>query len=261
MKEGESEMRLKDKVAIITGAAQGIGAAIAEGYGREGAKVVIADIIDGQEAVAAAEKAGGEAIYAKVDVTSQEGCDAMAEAAIKRFGRIDILVNNAAMFGNLIKKPFMEITTEEWNKVMEVNTTGPFHCTKSVFPYMKDGGGRIINVGSSVLFEAPLGFPHYVASKGAVFSFTRAMARELGAFNINVNSLAPGYTQSEGSKKVEKARTTKGPSSEEIVMQKRCLKKTGLPEYLVGTAIFLASGDSEFITGQLVLCDGGASFH
>ncbi len=254
-------MRLKDKVAIITGAAQGIGAAIAEGYGREGAKVVIADIVDGQDAVAAVEKTGSEAIYVKVDVTSQEGCDAMAEAAVKQFGRLDILVNNAAMYGNIVKKPFMEITTEEWNKVMEVNTTGPFHCTKSVFPHMKEKGGRIINVGSSVLFEGPLGFPHYVASKGAVFSFTRTMARELGAHNINVNSLAPGYTQSEGSKKVENARTTKGPSSEELVLQKRCLKKSGLPEYMIGTAIFLASDDSEFITGQLVLCDGGASFH
>jgi NAD(P)-dependent dehydrogenase (short-subunit alcohol dehydrogenase family) len=254
-------MRLKDKVAIITGAAQGIGAAIAEGYGKEGAKVVIADIVDGQDAVAAVEKTGSEAFYVKVDVTNQEGCDAMAEAAVKQFGRLDILVNNAAMYGNIVKKPFMEITTEEWNKVMEVNTTGPFHCTKSVFPYMKDKGGRIINVGSSVLFEGPLGFPHYVASKGAVFSFTRTMARELGVHNINVNSLAPGYTQSEGSKKVESARTTKGPSSEEIVLQKRCLKKSGLPEYMIGTAIFLASDDSEFITGQLVLCDGGASFH
>jgi NAD(P)-dependent dehydrogenase (short-subunit alcohol dehydrogenase family) len=254
-------MRLKDKVAIITGAAQGIGAAIAEGYAKEGAKVVVADISDGQDAVTAVEKAGSEALYVQVDVTNQEECPAMANAAMNRFNRIDILVNNAAMYANVVKRPFVEITTEEWNKVMEVNTTGPFHCTKSVFPYMKDSGGRIINVSSSVLFEAPLGFPHYVASKGAVFSFTRAMARELGAYNINVNSLAPGYTKTEGSINSEKIKATKGPSSEEIVKQKRILKRTGLPEYMVGTAIFLASDDSEFITGQLVLCDGGTSFH
>jgi len=254
-------MRLKDKVAIITGAARGIGAAIAQGYGKEGSKVVIADIIDGQDAVAAVKKAGGEALYVKVDVTHQEECDAMAKAAMDRFNGIDILVNNAAMYANVVKRPFMEIPTEEWNKVMEVNTTGPFHCTKSVFPHMKDRGGRIINVSSSVLFEAPLGFPHYVASKGAVFSFTRAMARELGPYNINVNSLAPGYTQTEGSINSERIRATKGPSAEERMLQNRIFKRTGLPEYMVGTAIFLASDDSEFITGQLVLCDGGVSFH
>ena len=227
----------------------------------EGAKVVIADILDGRDAVAAVEKAGSEALYFKVDVTNQEECDAMAKAAMDRFNGIDILVNNAAMYANVVKRPFMEITTEEWNKVMEVNTTGPFHCTKSVFPHMKDRGGRIINVSSSVLFEAPLGFPHYVASKGAVFSFTRAMAREVGPFNIHVNSLAPGYTRTEGSINSEKIRATTGPTSEEIVGAKRILKRTSLPEYMVGTAIFLASDDSEFITGQLVLCDGGTSFH
>jgi len=201
-------MRLKDKVAIITGAAQGIGAAIAEGYAKEGAKVVIADIADGEAAVEVVKSSGGEAIYVKTDVTHQQSCDAMARAAVDRFGTIDILVNNAAMYAGIIKKPFTDITTEEWNRVMEVNTTGPFHCTKAVFPYMKDKGGRIINVASSIIFEGAMGMPHYVASKGAVMAFTRSMARELGGYDINVNSLAPGYTQSEGSKKIEKNRAT-----------------------------------------------------
>ena len=116
-------------------------------------------------------------------------------------------------------------------------------------------------VSSSVVFEAPPGFPHYVASKGAVFTFTRCMAKELGEYNINVNSLAPGYTQSEGSRQIDKHRQTAGPKSEDIALGKRCLKRSSLPEYMVGTAVYLASDDSAFITGQLVLVDGGAAFH
>jgi len=254
-------MRLKDKVAIITRGARGIGAVIAEGFGKEGAKVVIADILNGEKVVETVKKAGSEAEYVELNVTEQAECNAMVEAAASRFGGIDILVNNAAMYASLIKKPFTEITTEEWNRVMEVNTTGPFHCIKAVFPYMKEKGGRIINVSSSVLFEAPLGFPHYVASKGAVFALTRCMARELGPYNININSLAPGYTQTEGSMEIERKRTTSGPSPEELSLEKRCLKRSSLPEYMVGAAVFLASEESAFITGQLILCDGGASFH
>ena len=254
-------MLLKDRIAIITGAAQGIGAVFALGYAKEGAKVVIADIGDGQESVAAVAQAGGEAFYVKTDVTQQDDCSAMARAAVEHFGTIDILINNAAMYANIVKKPFTEISADEWNRVMEVNTTGPFNCTKAVFPYMKEKGGKIINVSSSSIFEGPPGMPHYVSSKGSVFAFTRAMARELGDYNINVNSLAPGYTQSEGSKTIERHRTTAGPSPEEISIQKRCLKRTSLPEDMVGTMIFLGSHLSDFVTGQLILCDGGASFH
>jgi len=254
-------MLLKDKIAIITGAAQGIGAAFALGYAKEGAKIVIADIGDGKESVEAIEQAGGEAIHVKADITSQDDCDTMAKAAVERFGTIDILLNNAAMYANIVKKPFTEITTEEWNRVMEINTGGPFICTKAVFPYMKEKGGKIINVSSSSIFEGPSGMPHYVASKGAVFAFTRSMARELGEYSINVNSLAPGYTQSEGSKTIEHNRSTTGPSPEEISIQKRCLKRSALPQDMVGTAIFLGCYLSDFISGQLILCDGGASFN
>jgi NAD(P)-dependent dehydrogenase (short-subunit alcohol dehydrogenase family) len=254
-------MMLKGRVAIITGAAQGIGAAFAVGYAKEGARLVIADIIDGSDTVAEVSRAGSEAIFVKTDVTRQDQCDAMAKAAADRFGGIDILVNNAAMFGNIIKKPFTDITTEEWNRVMEVNTTGPFHCTKAAFPYMREKGGRIINVASSVIFESAAGMPHYIASKGAVMAFTRGMARELGPNNINVNSIAPGYTQSEASKKVQKNRQDDGIDPEQIMLQRRCLKRSEAPADLVGTAIFLASDMSSFITGQLILCDGGVSFH
>jgi len=248
-------------VAIITGAAQGIGAAFAEGYAKEGAKLVIADILDGNDAVAAVAKAGSEAIFVKTDVTKEDECNAMVKAAIERFGKVDVLINNAAMYGNIVKKPVTEISAEEWNRVMQVNATGPFLCTKAVIPHMQEKGGRIINVSSSVVFEAPVGFPHYVASKGAVYTFTRCMARELGEFKINVNSLAPGYTESDASKQIEKNKAISGKSSAEIVLQKRCLKRASLPQDIVGSAIFLASDYSEFITGQLILCDGGASFN
>ncbi|RLC03611.1 MAG: dehydrogenase [Deltaproteobacteria bacterium] len=254
-------MLLKDKIAIITGAAQGIGAAFAEGYTKQGAKIVIADISDIKGTVEAVEQAGSEAIYVKTDITSQESCEAMARTAVEHFGRIDILMNNAAMYANITKKPFTEISADEWNRVMEVNTLGPFNCAKAVFPYMKENGGKIINVSSSSIFEGPTGMPHYVASKGAVFAFTRTMARELGEYDINVNSLAPGYTQSEGSKKIEHNRSTAGVSPEEISIQKRCLKRSALPEDMVGTAIFLGCHLSDFITGQLILCDGGASYN
>ena len=254
-------MNLKGRVAIITGAAGGIGAAIAVGYAKQGVKLVIADILDGKETVDAIEKARSEAIFVKTDVTEQEQCDTTAKAAMDRFGAIDILVNNAAMYANIIKKPFNEITTEEWNWVMQVNTTGPFHCIKAVYPHMKEKGGKIINVASSIVFEGATGMPHYVASKGAVMAFTRSMARELGPYNINVNSLAPGYTQSEASKIIERSRADGGIDPEQIMMQKRCLKRSEEPQDLVGTAIFLASDMSDFVTGQMILCDGGASFH
>jgi NAD(P)-dependent dehydrogenase (short-subunit alcohol dehydrogenase family) len=254
-------MLLEGKVAIITGAAQGIGAAFAIGYAKEGAKLVIADIVDGNGAVDDVAKVGSEAIFVNTDVTQQDQCDAMVKAAQDHFGTVDILVNNAAIYANIVKKPFEEITTQEWNRLMEVNATGPFHCTKSVFPVMREKGGKIINVASSVAFEGASGMPHYVASKGAVVAFTRAMARELGAYNININSLAPGYTQSEASKTIQSRRQDDGPDPEQLMLQKRCLKRSEAPTDLVGTAIFLASAMSNFITGQLILCDGGSFFH
>lgn len=254
-------MRLENKVAIITGAAQGIGAAFAMGLGLEGAKVVIADILDGNEVAQSIEQAGSEAIFVKTDVTSQAECDAMAKAANDRFGSIDVLINNAAVFGSLVKKPFTEITTEEWNHVMEVNVSGPFHCTKAVFPYMKEKGGKIINMSSTTIFEGVpgVGVPHYVASKGAVMAFTRAMARTLGEYNINVNSIAPGFTHSAGGDRYDQKNNP--VPVEEKLMPRKCLKREGLPEDLVGTAVFLSSDDSNSITGQLIINDLGVNFH
>jgi len=255
-------MVLKDRVAIITGAAQGIGAAFAIGFAKEGAKIVIADILDGLHSVEAVAKAGSEAIFVKTDVSKQEECDALAKAAFERFGKIDILLNNAAIFGNIVAKPFTQVTTEEWNRVMMVNTTGPFHCTKAVFPYMKERGGKIINISSATIFEGVPGLPHYVASKGAVMAFTRCMAKELGVHNINVNSIAPGFTHSTGGENVDKNKTLPPfVPLEEMQMPARSLKRAAYPEDLVGTAIYLASDMSSFVTGQLIVHDGGLSFH
>ncbi len=254
-------MKLKDKVAVITGAAQGIGAAFAVGYAKEGAKIVIADILDGKDAVAAVEKTGGEAIYVKTDVTKQDECDAMARAAIDRFGTIDILVNNAAIFGDIVMKSFIEISDEEWNKVLDVNIGGPFRCTKAVFPYMKDKGGKIINMSSASIFEGVPFMPHYVSSKGAIMAFTRAMARELGDHKINVNSIAPGFTHSVGGDRFDRSKAVDIPPLEEIQQPNKCIKRAAVPEDLVGTAVFLASDMSDYISGQLIVHDGGMSMH
>jgi NAD(P)-dependent dehydrogenase (short-subunit alcohol dehydrogenase family) len=254
-------MRLKDKVAIITGSAQGIGAAFAVGYAKEGARIVVADMLNGNNTVAAVKKEGSQAFFVEIDVTSQKACDEMAKAAIDRFGRIDILINNAAIFGSLVLRPFTEITTEEWNRVMAVNTGGPFHCTKAVFPYMKDKGGKIINISSGSFFEGVPGVPHYLASKGAIMAFSRGMARELGEFNINVNTIAPGFTHSPGGDRFDQNKAIPVGPLEDILMPQRCIKRKLVPEDLVGTAIFLASDDSNAITGQLILCDYGVRFN
>ena len=252
-------MRLNGKVAVITGAARGIGAAFAVGFAREGARVVVADIGDGTDTVAAIEKAGGEALYVKTDVSRQEQCNTMAKAAMDRFGAVDILINNAGLLVTL--KPFMEVTSEEWMRVMEINTLGPFQCVKAVFPYMKDKGGKIINISSGTIFEGVPGMPHYISSKGAIMAFTRGMARELGEYNINVNAIAPGFTHSEGGDEFDRNKKFSPVPLDELQMSMRCLKKPAYPEDLVGAALFLASDDSRMITGQLIAHDGGVSLH
>lgn len=252
-------MRLKGKVAVVTGAARGLGAAFAVGFGKEGANVVIGDIRDGEKTVAAVQEAGGKAVYMKTDVTKQDQCEALAKGAVDNFGAIDILVNNA---GTLVTiKPFLEVTTDEWMDVMATNTLGPFHCTKAVFPYMKDRGGKIINIASATIFEGVPGLPHYIASKGAVMAFTRGMARELGDYKINVNAIAPGFTHSEGGDEFDRNKKFPHVPLDDIQLPLRCIKRPTYPEDLVGTAIYLASDDSQLITGQLIIHDGGLSLH
>jgi NAD(P)-dependent dehydrogenase (short-subunit alcohol dehydrogenase family) len=253
--------RLAGKVAIITGGAQGIGAAYAVGLAREGAKIVIADVLEGDKAVADVKKAGSDAIYVRTDVTKEEGCQAMARAASEAFGSVDVLLNNAAIFGSLVLKPFTECTSQEFMKVLEVNVLGQFNCIKAVVPYMKARGGKIINVGSSSINEGVPGMPHYVASKGAIMALTRSMARELGDYKINVNTIAPGFTHSEGGDRFDRNKKLDLPPLEQLQLNARCLKRQAVPEDLVGLALFLASDDSAFITGQMIVHDGGLSFH
>jgi NAD(P)-dependent dehydrogenase (short-subunit alcohol dehydrogenase family) len=254
-------MRLKGKVAVITGAAQGIGLAYAAGFAAEGARIVVADIADGRHAVMEVEKRGGEALYVKTDVSREDQCIAMAKSAADRFGTIDILINNAAVFGDIVLKKFTEITSEEFKKVLEINTSGAFHCIKAVFPYMKARGGKIINVSSASILEGVPGMPHYVASKGAIMALTRCMARELGDYKINVNTIAPGFTHSEGGDRFDRNKKLPLPPLEELQLKNRCIKRAAAPEDLVGTALFLATEDSAFVTGQMIVHDGGLSFY
>ncbi len=254
-------MRLEGKVAIITGASQGIGKAYAIGFAAEGAKIVVADIVDGRDAVREVEARGGEAIFIQTDVSRQDQCTAMAKSAVDHFGAIDILINNAAVFGDIVLKSFLDLTSEEFKRVVEVNTSGTFHCIKAVFPYMKEKGGKVINISSASFLEGVPGMPHYVASKGAIMALTRCMARELGDYKINVNTIAPGFTHSEGGDRFDRNKALPLPPLEELQLKNRCIKRPAKPEDLIGTALFLATDDSAFISGQMIVHDGGLSLY
>lgn len=252
-------MRLKDKVAIVTGGGVGLGKAYAQGLAKEGAKVVVADIQEAEAKKVAADiqQGGGDAIAVSVDVTSPEKTQSMAEAALKRYGRIDALVNNAGLYSALKKKPFMEIDPEEWDRVMSVNVKGLFLCVKAVYPAMKQQGkGKIINISSGTALSGSPFFLHYVSSKAGVIGFTRALAREVGDDNICVNSIMPGLTIS-GSNQ-EGVMTAEQLADRR---KRRCLQRDQYPQDLVGTVIFLCSDDSDFMTGQSISVDGGMNMH
>jgi NAD(P)-dependent dehydrogenase (short-subunit alcohol dehydrogenase family) len=247
-------MRLKDRCAIVTGAAQGIGLSYALALAEEGAKVVVADVADTARAVAAVEAAGGQAIGIKCDVSNLVACQQLANAAVARFGQIDVLVNNAALFASIQRKPFDEIVDKEWDEVMSVNVRGPFNMVKAVYPHMKARKyGKIVNVSSATVFSGTPGMLHYVTSKGAVVAFTRALAREVGDHGIVVNGIAPGLTMSEG---LLAQRDVLEPFAR-VAMASRALKREQVPEDLIGTLKYLASGDCDFMTGQTITVDGG----
>lgn len=250
--------RLSGRVAIVTGAAQGIGATYALGLAAEGASVVLADVLDAAPVVAQIREKGGEALALNVDVTSRTSIEAMVQAAVSKFGRIDILVNNAALFGNLKNTFFADIETEEWDRVMAVNVRGVFECSRAVVPVMRDQGyGKIINIASGTLFKGTPYLLHYVASKGAVVAMTRVLARELGPHKICVNAIAPGLTMSEA--------VARGSNynAEMIAANRdtRALKRNQEPEDLMGAVVFLASSESDFMTGQTMVIDGGSVMH
>lgn len=250
--------RMKNKVVIITGAAQGIGATYARALAAEGARIVIADVLDGSRLVDELAGMGSEAIALKTDVSDEASVAAMAAAAMERFGQIDVLVNNAAIYASLKMKGFEEIELGEWEKVMAVNVRGPFLCARSVVPYMKEKGyGRIINISSGTPFKGTPNLLHYVTSKGAVLALTRALARELGEHGISVNTLAPGLVLSEGVvANAEMRERLTAP-----VIASRAIKRDQMPGDLIGPLLFLASDDSAFMTGETVVVDGGSVMH
>ena len=249
-------MRLQDKVVIVTGGAKGIGRAYCLGAAAEGARVVVADIADPKATVEEIEARGGQALGVECDVSREHDTLRLATETLARWGRIDVLVNNAALYGTLTRRPFMEIPVEEWDRVMAVNLRGLFLCARAVFPAMqKQGKGKIINISSSTFFKGVPDYIHYTTSKGGVVGFTRSLARELGTFGIRVNAIAPGFTLSgDNEKNISEER-------KQANVGMRMLKRAEVPEDLIGTVIFLASDDSDFITGQTILVDGGGSVH
>lgn len=251
-------MRLKDKVVIVTGAAQGIGAAYAERLANEGACVVAADILECTSVCARIEAAGGTALPAKVDVSNKDSCAALAARTVEAYGRIDVLLSNAAMFASIQRKVVAELTVDEWDKVMAVNVRGPFLMAQAVLPSMRaQGRGKIVNISSATVFSGTPGMLHYVTSKAAVVGLTRSLAREIGKDNIQVNSLAPGLTMSDGLLAQE---DVIAPYSK-IALSSRSIQRDQLPEDLLGAMLFLCSSDSDFTTGQTLVVDGGYVMH
>jgi NAD(P)-dependent dehydrogenase (short-subunit alcohol dehydrogenase family) len=237
--------RLDGKVAVVTGGAQGIGAAIARGLAAEGAEVVIADLEPPEGGIQA-------------DVSSEGDVERMVGEALERNGRIDILVNNAGLYASLEMRAFTEIPLEEWNRVMEVNVASMFLTCRAVVPVMREqGGGKIVNISSGTPFRGVPFLLHYVTSKGAIVAFTRSLAKEVGADSIHVNCVAPGFTMSEGVKShpevIEALR--------DVSVAARTIKRDQVPEDVVGAVLFLCTPAADFITGQTMVIDGGQFFH
>jgi NAD(P)-dependent dehydrogenase (short-subunit alcohol dehydrogenase family) len=236
---------LDGKVAIVTGGAQGIGAAIVSGLEAEGAEVVIADLEPPERGI-------------RADVSSEDDVERMVAEALERNGRIDILVNNAGLYASLEMRPFTEIPLEEWNRVMEVNVASMFLTSRAVVPVMREqGGGKIVNISSGTPFRGVPFLLHYVTSKGAIVAFTRALAKEVGKDGILVNCVAPGFTMSDGVRShpevVEKLR--------DVSVAARTIQRDQVPEDVVGAVVFLCSPAADFVTGQTMVIDGGQYFH
>jgi len=249
-----SRGRLAGRVIIVTGAGQGIGKVYALGLAAEGAQIVATDIYDPAPVAEQIVAAGGSAISRAADVIDTAAVRAVVAAAVERFGTVHGLVNNAAVFSVLQRKPFYEIESSEWDWVMQVNTRGSFECAKAVTPIMRaQKYGKIVNVASGTLFKGSTGMMHYVASKGAVVAMTRVMARELGADGICVNTIAPGFTESEMAGEHAKY--------SQPTIDSRCFKRPETPDDLVGTLVFLCSAESDFVTGQAIVVDGGSVLH
>lgn len=246
---------LEGKVAIVTGGAQGLGASFAKALASQGARVVVGDLVSADAVAAAIAAEGGTCLPLKLDVCDPASAKSCVARAIETFGRVDILVNNAGLFTNLPIQPFTEIDSDSWDRVMAVNVRGTFECVKAVAPHMQaQRSGKIVNIASGTAVKGAPGLMHYVASKGAVISMTRAMARELGDYGICVNSLSPGLTMSDN------VHTNASWTEEAIArnVASRALKREALPQDLIGALLFLVSPASDFVTGQTLAVDGGS---
>jgi len=250
--------RLGGRAIIVTGAAQGIGAAYAKALAAEGARLALCDLAAPDTTVAIIKQAGGEAFGTVCDVTDADAVRRLVEATERAYGGVQVLINNAALFGTLALKRIEDIDSAEWDRVMAVNVRGSFECVKAVLPVMRrQRYGKIVNVASGTVFKGTPMLLHYVASKGAIVAFTRSIARECGDDGIRCNCLAPGLTMSEnvrGNPAWAKAIVTANIAS-------RCLKREETPDDLLGTLVFLASADSDFMTGQTIVVDGGSVTH
>lgn len=246
-------MRLKNMVAVVTSGGTGLGEEIARRYVYEGAKLVATDIV-GTNLL----PEDDNYLPIEADVSDASSVFAMIAAAHKKFGGVDILVNNAAISSALTPKPFETISAEEFHRVLAVNTAGPFFCAQAVSPLMRSQrSGSIINIASATVYKGTPNNAQYVASKGAVVAMTRSLARELGTDNIRVNAIAPGLTLTAGIA----ANPAYNLTFWNNINSARCIQRDQLPEDIVGAAVFLASNEAAFITGQVLTVDGGSTFH
>jgi NAD(P)-dependent dehydrogenase (short-subunit alcohol dehydrogenase family) len=257
------ENSLKDKVVLITGAAGGLGRAFALAFAHAGAKIAVCDLNKkgAEETLKMLDsvdegnpKMSDKGLAVEVNVANEASTQAMAATVFEHFGRIDVLINNAAIYATINRKPFYDITESEWDLVMNVNLKGVWLSTKAVFPYMKQANkGKIINISSATVMSGSPNWSHYVASKGGVIGLTRSMAKELGDFNINVNAIAPGFTLTEASLNLIENAANYG-------VDRGAIKRPSSSEDIVGTALYLASAASDFVTGQTIVVDGGKQF-
>lgn len=249
--------RLAGRTAIVTGGAKGIGRHYSMALAAEGAEVMIADIADGAALVEeiSARQGRAAADSTRVDVSSEASVKALVAHTVERFGKVDVLVNNAALYAPLQEQPFSDIDADLWDRVMAVNLRGPFLMAKHVVPHMKARGyGKIINIGSGTANRGIPWMLHYVTTKGGILAFTRALSREVGEHGIRVNTLSPGFIMSDS---VVEQNPGHVATARERIIQARAIKRDGHPQDLIGALVFLASADSDFMTGQTVLVDGG----
>ena len=247
---------LADRVCVVTGAARGIGATLAVRMAQAGARVVAADQASCAQTVDAVRAAGGEAAEATGDVATAAGARAIMDGALSAFGRVDALVNNAALYGGIRLRSFEDIPEDEWDAVMTVNVKGVWQMCRAAAPHLRARGyGRIVNVSSNVVFMGKAQFLHYVSSKGAVWAMTGALSREVAGTGITVNAIAPGYTITEATRGMAEAAEV--ARLEASILSAQSVKRLIEPQDLAGAVIFLASEAAGMVTGQTLTVDGG----